>query len=40
MKDKMKEIYEAPSMEVIEFENEDIITSSGIDEGDADLSMS
>lgn len=28
----MKEIYEAPEMEVVEFETEDIITTSGLGE--------
>ena len=28
----MKEIYEAPEMEVVEFEAEDIITTSGLGE--------
>lgn len=29
----MKKQYEAPSIEIIEFETEDIITSSGVDTG-------
>ena len=28
---KMKEVYETPEMEVVEFEKEDIITTSGND---------
>ena len=28
----MKETYTAPEIEVIEFENEDVITTSGIDD--------
>ncbi len=31
----MKEVYETPEMEVVEFETEDIITTSGV--GDNDL---
>lgn len=27
----MKEIYEAPEMEIVEFESEDVITTSGLD---------
>lgn len=33
---KMKEKYENAEMEIIEFETEDVITTSGIDDGDAD----
>ena len=29
----MKEIYETPEMEIVEFENEDIITNSGLGDG-------
>ena len=32
----MKEKYENPEMEIIEFETEDVITTSGIDDGDVD----
>lgn len=32
-----KENYEVPQMEVILFEEKDIITTSGIDEGEGDL---
>lgn len=33
----MKEIYETPEMEIVEFEAEDIITTSGqLDEGGAE----
>lgn len=32
----MKEKYENPEMEIIEFETEDVITTSGIDDGDCD----
>ena len=32
----MKEKYENPEMEIIEFETEDVITTSGIDDGDFD----
>lgn len=32
----MKEIYETPKMEIVEFETEDIITTSGVDEGGAE----
>ena len=28
----MKEVYEAPEMEIVEFETEDIITTSGIEQ--------
>lgn len=28
-----KEMYETPEMEVVEFETEDVITTSGYDEG-------
>ena len=27
----MKEIYESPQMEIVEFETEDVITTSGVD---------
>lgn len=30
----MKETYTAPEMEIIEFESEDIITTSGLDENE------
>ena len=33
---KMKEKYENAEMEIIEFETEDVITTSGIDDGDGD----
>ncbi len=33
----MKEIYNAPEIEVIEFENEDIITTSGNGDIDGEL---
>lgn len=33
---KMKEKYENAEMEIIEFETEDVITTSGIDDGDVD----
>ena len=33
---KMKEKYENAEMEIIEFETEDVITTSGIDDGDFD----
>lgn len=29
----MKEIYETPEMEIVEFDTEDVITTSQIDEG-------
>ena len=29
----MKEIYETPEMEIVEFDTEDVITTSKIDEG-------
>lgn len=32
----MKEKYENAEMEIIEFETEDVITTSGIDDGDVD----
>ena len=32
----MKEKYENAEMEIIEFETEDVITTSGIDDGDFD----
>ena len=32
-----KEKYEVPVTEIIEFETEDVITTSGIDEGDIGL---
>lgn len=32
----MKEKYENAEMEIIEFETEDVITTSGIDDGDSD----
>ena len=28
----MKEIYETPKMEIVEFETEDVITTSGVDD--------
>ena len=33
----MKEIYEVPEMEIVEFETEDIITNSGTGEGGSDI---
>ena len=33
----MKEVYETPEMEVVEFETEDIITASGNDLPEIDL---
>ena len=30
------EKYVAPEMEIVEFDNEDVITTSGIDDGDTD----
>lgn len=32
----MKENYEAPVMEIVVFETEDVITASGVDEGEGD----
>lgn len=32
----MKEIYETPEMEIVEFDTEDVITTSQIDEGGAE----
>lgn len=32
-----KEVYETPEMEIIRFETEDIITTSGIGDNDQDL---
>lgn len=35
----MKERYETPEMEIVEFETEDIITASGVVDGDATIGM-